>query len=74
MHYSVGNKKVFYEDPAAALNVTERRWNEIVIENKRKFHEENQKKIEDKLIKNKKVWEEQKKQIEAKRKDESDLK
>lgn len=30
MHVSIGDKKVIYEDPAAALNVTERRWNEMV--------------------------------------------
>jgi len=64
---SVGDKKIAYEDPAAALNVTERRWNEMVIKNKRDFEEGNAKKAEAWKQKNLKIWEEQKKQIEAKR-------
>lgn len=62
----MGNKRIVYEDPAAALNVTERRWNQIVQENLVKFEAENAKKVTDKLDKNKRIWEEQKKQIEAK--------
>jgi hypothetical protein len=40
----------------------------MVIENKRKFEEENQRKVEIKKAKNLKIWEEQKRQIEEKRK------
>jgi len=64
----MGDKKLVYEDPTAALNITERRWNEMVLENKRKFEEENARKEEVRKLKNKQIWEEQKKQIEIKKK------
>jgi hypothetical protein len=56
-----------YDDPAAALNVTERRWNAIVQENVRKDAEDKIRKETVKVEKNRIIWEEQKKQIEAKR-------
>ena len=56
------------DDPAAALNMTDRRWNAQVQENVRKMHEENDRKERLKKEKNHHIWEEQKKQIEAKRK------
>jgi len=33
-----------YEDPAAAMNVDEKKWNEIVLKNKEDFENENSKK------------------------------
>jgi hypothetical protein len=33
-----------YEDPAEAMNVSEKKWNEIVLKNKEDFENENQKK------------------------------
>ena len=51
--HSMGEKKLVYEDPTAALNITERRWNDMVIENKRKFEEENARKEEVRKLKNK---------------------
>ena len=62
------------DDPAAALNMTDRRWNAQVQDNVRKMNEEKERKA--KLIKEKNhnIWEEQKKQIEAKKKVERDEK
>jgi hypothetical protein len=33
-----------YEDPAAAMNVSETKWNEIVLKNKEDFENENKNK------------------------------
>ena len=57
-----------YEDPAAVLNVTERRWNQMVQEDIKKHKDEEQRKVLEKYQKNREVMEEQKKQIEARRK------
>ena len=59
--------RVVYEDPAAALNVSEGQWNEIVQNNLKKYHEENAKAPKDKKYKNLAVYEEQKKQIETRK-------
>ena len=65
-----GNGKssyVVYEDPAAALNVSDDKWNAIVQENLRKFKDDREKARMDKIQKSKVIQEEQKKQIEAKK-------
>lgn len=59
--------KIVYEDPAAQLNISEGKWNEIVQANLKKFSEDKEKAIKDKFAKNKAIQDEQLKQIEMKK-------
>lgn len=59
--------KVVYEDPAAALNVSEEKWNEMVQNNLKKHKESEEKAKRDKYLRYKLVQEEQRKQVEAKK-------
>jgi hypothetical protein len=52
-----------FEDPASALNMSDSRWNEIVQKDLADFKNENQRKVADKLARNKVIMEEQMKQI-----------
>ena len=55
--------KVYYEDPAQALNVSDEKWNLIVQENLKK-HKENEEKVKkDKFMRNKIIQDEQRKQV-----------
>ena len=54
---------VVYEDPAEALNINEDKWNSIVQQNYKNFHEEKEKARRDKLERNRVIQEEQRKQI-----------
>ena len=58
--------RVVYEDPAAALNLTDKKWNSIVENNLKAFNEEKVRVKEERLAKNKRVQEEQRKQIAEK--------
>lgn len=49
-----------YEDPAAVLNISEDRWNDMVKENLAKFEEDKIKAVQAKRDKNRAVQEEQK--------------
>ena len=52
-----------FEDPAAALNISDDHWNDIVKENLKKFEEDKIKAVQAKRDKNKKVQEEQLRQM-----------
>lgn len=56
-----------YEDPAAALNVSEEAWNKIVQENLVKHKESEAKAKKDKFLKNKIIQDEQRRQVEIKK-------
>lgn len=66
--------RVFYEDPAAALNVSEEKWNLIVQENLRKHKETEEKTKKDKFLRNKIIQEEQRRQVELRKAQEDALK
>ena len=59
--------KVIYEDPAAALNVSEEAWNKIVQDNLVKHKENEAKAKQDKFLKNKAIQDEQRRQVEIKK-------
>jgi len=65
---------ISYEDPVAALNLSDQKWNEIVQKQVVDFHKENARKVKDRLSKSKAIMEEQKKQIEEKRKNKDKIK
>ena len=44
-----------FEDPAAALNLSDDKWNDIVKENLKKFEEDKKTAVQNKLNKNKKI-------------------
>ena len=50
-----------FEDPAAALNINDEKWNDMVKENLRKFEEDKIKAVQAKRDKNKAIQEEQRK-------------
>ena len=56
-----------FEDPAAALNISDDRWNSMVQENLKKFEEDKVRAIQAKKAKNKAIQEEQLKQIQERR-------
>ena len=56
-----------YEDPAAALNVSEEAWNKIVQENLVKHKESEAKAKKDKFLRKKIIQEEQRRQVEIKK-------
>ena len=60
-------QQVVYEDPAAALNVSENQWNQMVQDNLKK-HKENEEKVKrEKYMRYKAIQEEQRRQVEAKK-------
>lgn len=63
----VGKSVVQYEDPSAALNMSEQQWNEAVKQQAIEFRRENERKHQEQIQKNREIYEEQKKQVEAKR-------
>ncbi len=67
-----GNKLLTFEDPSAALNISEEHWNVIVQKNLRDYEEGNKMAKVKALEKATKVQEEQRKQAEKKRKEEYD--
>jgi hypothetical protein len=52
-------RKIVYEDPCAALNISEERWHEMVQENLKKHNESEKKAKQDKFEKNKAIQMEQ---------------
>jgi len=62
------SKSVLFEDPSAALNLTEEKWNAIVQENRRKFEAEKVTAKAAKLERNKLIQQEQLRQMEARKK------
>ena len=50
--------KLVYEDPAAAMNISEGQWNTMVQENLKKHNENEEKKKKDKFLKNKEIQDE----------------
>ena len=56
-----------YEDPAAALNVSEEAWHKIVHDNLVKHKASEAKAKQDKFMKNKVIQDEQRRQVEIKR-------
>ena len=64
---SIGGSRIIkFEDPASVLNLSDKKWNEIVQKGARDYIEENKNKQLQKLEANRKIMDEQKKQIEAK--------
>lgn len=57
----MGNHLVQFEDPVAALNLSDDKWNDIVQRNAREFKQENERKVQEQMLKNRAVMEEQKK-------------
>ena len=64
---SLTGRKIFYEDPAAILNMSDNAWNEQVQKQAREHKEKAQAEIQKKLERNKLIMEEQKRQIDEKR-------
>lgn len=60
-----GDRVIKYEDPASALNLSDKKWNEIVQQGAKDYHSENKKKLIERLEKSRVIMQEQKKQIEA---------
>lgn len=57
---------VIYEDPAAALNMDDKAWNELVQKQALEFSEKAKIESKERFMKNRIIMEEQKKQIEEK--------
>lgn len=59
MNASMGfNKQIHYLDPAASLNITDQRWNEIVQQQLKDYQDSTRKTSLERLQKNKAVMEE----------------
>ena len=66
--HRINERKVLvYEDPALALNLSDDKWNSIVQQNLKNFHEEKRKVKEDSRKHNLQVYEEQKKQMDQRK-------
>jgi len=59
--------RIVYEDPAAALNVSEEAWHKIVQDNLKRHKETEITVKREKFIKNKAIQDEQRRQVEIKR-------